>query len=69
MSTSVANRTRIKRFTPIQQLFHLLLIVTFLIQGATGLARMFIETFWAKPLLGCSVGTKPAALFTSMWES
>ncbi|MFZ1202095.1 MAG: cytochrome b/b6 domain-containing protein, partial [Desulfobacterales bacterium] len=44
------NRTRIKRFTPIQQLFHLLLIVTFLIQGATGLARMFIETAWGQSL-------------------
>jgi cytochrome b subunit of formate dehydrogenase len=46
----VENRTRIKRFTPIQQLFHLLLIVTFLIQGATGLARMFIETAWGQSL-------------------
>jgi cytochrome b subunit of formate dehydrogenase len=50
MATSVANRTRIRRFTPIQQLFHLLLIVTFLIQGATGLARMFIETSWGKTI-------------------
>jgi cytochrome b subunit of formate dehydrogenase len=48
MATSVETRTRIKRFTPIQQLFHLLLIVTFLIQGSTGLARMFIETSWGK---------------------
>ena len=34
------NRNRIKRFDPVQKLFHFLLMVSFLIQGATGLARM-----------------------------
>lgn len=44
----MANETRIIRFTPMQRLFHLLLIVTFLVQGATGLGRMFIETAWGR---------------------
>jgi len=43
-------RTRIKRFTPIQRVFHGTLIVSFLTQGATGLARMYIETPWGKKL-------------------
>ena len=43
-------KTRIKRFTPLQRLFHLLLILSFLTQGATGLARMYIETSWGKRL-------------------
>lgn len=41
---------RIKRFTPVQQLFHVLLMVSFLIQSATGLARMYIETKWGQQL-------------------
>lgn len=34
---------RIKRFTAMQRLFHLLLAVSFMVQAATGLARMYIE--------------------------
>ncbi len=46
-----ANRNiRIRRFSPAQRLFHLLLLLTFLIQGATGLARMFIEAPWGRNL-------------------
>ena len=33
-----------------QRIFHLFLMLTFLIQGATGLARMFVETSWGKNL-------------------
>ena len=33
-----------------QRLFHLLLILTFLTQGSTGLARLYIETPWGKGL-------------------
>jgi cytochrome b subunit of formate dehydrogenase len=44
----VNQKTRIRRFTPLQQLFHLLLILTFMLQAATGLARLFIETSWGK---------------------
>lgn len=47
---SARNQNKIKRFTLIQRLFHLFLVVTFLLQGATGLARMFIETRWGQSL-------------------
>lgn len=42
------NNTRIRRFTAVQRLFHLLLMASFLAQGATGLARMYIETPWGQ---------------------
>ena len=35
---------RIKRFTPVQRLSHIFLMVTFLLQSATGLGRMYMET-------------------------
>ncbi len=41
-------KTRIRRFSPVQRLFHVLLILSFLTQGSTGLARMYIETTWGK---------------------
>ena len=41
-------KTRIRRFTPVQRLFHLLLIISFMTQAATGLARLFIETSWGQ---------------------
>ena len=47
---SPATKTRIRRFTPLQQAFHIVLMVTFLIQAATGLARMYIETAWGRQL-------------------
>lgn len=43
---------RIKRFTPFQRLFHLLLMLSFMVQAATGLGRMFIETGWGQWLTG-----------------
>lgn len=43
-------KRRIRRFTPTQRIFHLGLILTFLTQGATGLARMYIETSFGKRL-------------------
>ena len=45
-----AAKKRIKRFTPVQQLFHVFLMVSFLVQSATGLSRMYIETAWGKNL-------------------
>jgi len=45
---SPATKNRIKRFSPLQRIFHLLLMLSFLIQGATGLTRMYIETSWGK---------------------
>ena len=47
---SPTTKTRIKRFTPLQRIFHLLLMLSFLTQGATGLARMYIETAWGRGL-------------------
>ncbi|MEW5913193.1 MAG: cytochrome b/b6 domain-containing protein [Thermodesulfobacteriota bacterium] len=38
--------SRIRRFTLVQRLFHLLLMLSFLTQAATGLGRMYIETSW-----------------------
>lgn len=39
---------RIKRFTLTHRIFHLLLILSFLTLGTTGLSRMYIETSWGK---------------------
>ena len=47
---AASSKMRVKRFTPIQRLFHVLLMVSFLIQGATGLARMYMETAWGRAL-------------------
>ena len=44
------SNTRIRRFSPLQRLFHSLLILSFLTQGSTGLARLYIETSWGKRL-------------------
>ena len=42
--------TLIKRFDRTQRLFHLFLMLTFLIQAATGFGRLFITTAWGKKL-------------------
>ena len=42
--------TRIKRFNRIDRVFHLCLMLTFLIQAATGFSRLFITTSWGKTL-------------------
>ena len=36
----------IRRFTPAQRIFHALLMLSFLLQSATGLARFYSETAW-----------------------
>ncbi|MBU1612072.1 MAG: cytochrome b/b6 domain-containing protein [Proteobacteria bacterium] len=41
---------KIRRFTPIQKTFHLLLIATFLTQAVTGMARMYSTTFFGRGL-------------------
>jgi len=46
----VRAKIRIKRFTPLQRLFHLGLLLSFLIQGSTGVARLYIETSWGQRL-------------------
>jgi cytochrome b subunit of formate dehydrogenase len=43
-------QNRIKRFTPLQRIFHVFLMLSFLTQGITGLARMYIETGWGRRL-------------------
>ncbi|HAA04099.1 MAG TPA: cytochrome C [Syntrophobacteraceae bacterium] len=44
------SKRKIRRFTVTQRLFHILLVVSFMTQTATGCARLFIETAWGKGL-------------------
>ncbi len=44
------SRIRILRFSPVQRLFHILLVISFLVQSATGVGRMFIETGFGRLL-------------------
>ena len=41
---------RIKRFSIIERLFHLSLMLTFIIQSATGFGRLYVTTAWGKTL-------------------
>ncbi len=41
---------KIKRFSPVLCLFHLILLLTFLFQSATGIARLSVETAWGRRL-------------------
>ena len=41
---------RIKRFSILDRVFHLFLILTFLLQTATGFSRLFFPTTWGKNL-------------------
>ena len=43
-------KNRVKRFTPLQRFSHIFLMVTFLIQSASGLGRMYIETIFGQRL-------------------
>jgi len=43
-------KSRIKRFGITDRLFHLFLMLTFIIQAATGFSRLFITTGWGKKL-------------------
>lgn len=61
---------RLKRFTPLQKLFHVTLMLSFLVQAVTGTARMYIETAWGQTLAqpfggydGCLVMHKYVGLF------
>ena len=53
-------RNGIRRFSPAQRAFHLLLILLFLVQAATGLARMYIETHWGRMLAWVFGGYEPS---------
>ena len=46
----MGEKTRIVRFTPLQRLFHGLLVLMFLVQAASGMARMYIEVPFGKRL-------------------
>lgn len=56
------SRERIRRFTVVQRWFHVLLVTSFMIQSATGLARMFIETGWGKGLASIFGGYEGALI-------
>jgi cytochrome b subunit of formate dehydrogenase len=58
--------TRINRFTPAQRLFHLLLMLSFLTQASTGLARLYIETNWGR-FLASIFGGYNMALTIHWW--
>ena len=40
----------IKRFGKLERMFHLFLMLSFLIQAATGFSRLFFPTSWGKQL-------------------
>ena len=42
--------TRIKRFSVIERLFHFFLMITFLLQTATGFSRLYHATVWGKKI-------------------
>jgi cytochrome b subunit of formate dehydrogenase len=46
-----ATTTHIRRFSRTDRLFHLFLMLTFIIQTATGFGRLFITTGWGKQLI------------------
>lgn len=61
---------RLIRFTPVQKTFHALLMLTFLVQAVTGMARMYIETAWGRTIAspfggydGCLTVHKYVGLF------
>lgn len=45
-----AERLRLKRFSVVQRLWHIGLVVLFMAMGVTGLAWMYIETSWGQAL-------------------
>ena len=48
--TTEMTTVRIRRFNTVDRLFHLFLMLTFLIQSATGFSRLFFTTSWGKAL-------------------
>ena len=46
--TSEMTTARIKRFGAVDRLYHLFLMLTFLIQSATGFSRLFFTTSWGQ---------------------
>ncbi len=48
---TITKKKRIKRFTESQRIFHLALMLSFVIQASTGLSRMYASTDWGHFLL------------------
>lgn len=57
---------KLRRFTPAQRIFHLLLLLSFFNQAASGLARMYIETDWGR-FLASFFGGYQGALNVHKW--
>jgi cytochrome b subunit of formate dehydrogenase len=53
---------RIRRFSPLDRIFHLALMLTFILQSATGFGRLFIVTPWGRRLCGVFGGYENALL-------
>jgi len=53
---------RIKRFSKLDRLFHLALMVTFLIQSATGFGRMYVAAGWGQKVCNVFGGYENASL-------
>lgn len=53
---------KIKRFNMIDRLFHIFLVISFLIQTATGFGRLLITTPWGKKLVYLFGGYESASL-------
>lgn len=54
--------TRIKRFSIPDRLFHFFLMLTFIVQTATGFGRLFITTGWGKKVSGLFGGYESSLL-------
>jgi cytochrome b subunit of formate dehydrogenase len=57
---------RIKRFSVIERLFHLLLMITFMLQTATGFSRLYITTAWGRKI-NALFGGYETALTIHIW--
>ena len=57
---------RIKRFSILDRIFHVFLMLTFLVQTATGFSRLFITTDWGKKL-SALFGGYEASLILHKW--
>ena len=57
---------RIKRFSKLDRLFHLTLMVTFLIQSATGFGRMYVTAGWGQKVCNIFGGYENAS-FVHHW--
>ncbi len=59
-------KKRIRRFSVIDRVFHLFLMLTFIIQTATGFSRLYVNTGWGKNL-GYVFGGYETSLLIHQW--